>query len=150
MIHSITFRNFYSFKGRNEINFLAPKSAKGEAYFDSVTKEKLSKLLLVIGANASGKTNFLKAVTFAKWLMIESFFENDSKDKISFQMFKFSDNTEPCELVVVFEGDEQLFKYSFILNEERILKENLEVRSKANVNLINKSIFLRTDRKSVV
>ena len=73
MIHSITFKNFFSFKEEGnlslQVNENAPQTKK---YFIDKSGERLSKILSVFGYNASGKTNALKPFSFLQWLITEA------------------------------------------------------------------------------
>ena len=61
MIHKLRFKNFYSFLGETEVNFVVDKNAPvTDAYFTDPYGNRLTKLMAFIGPNASGKTNLLK------------------------------------------------------------------------------------------
>ncbi|HRZ29776.1 MAG TPA: hypothetical protein P5052_03415 [Candidatus Paceibacterota bacterium] len=67
MIHSFSCKNFYSFKDKNVLNFVANnKAPKNNGYTSSFLGKRVSKIGTVIGANASGKTNLLKVLPFLK------------------------------------------------------------------------------------
>lgn len=107
------------------------------------TKDKKLKVLksaLMYGANASGKSNIIKAIAQAKQHIVyplpagrkiptEPFkLNNDSKDKESSFCFEFVSNT-------------QLFEYSFSLIKDKVINEKLifNLDSKKSITLIEKS-----------
>lgn len=123
------------------VNDNAPKN---NGYFVASSGNRLSKVETVIGPNASGKTNLLKILPFLKWLIVDSF-NSKPNEPIVVQPFAFgvADNT-PIELSVVFEIDKKVYTYSFALTKQKILNEELELTSFANVKKSSKKIFSRT------
>lgn len=62
MLLQFTVNNFKSIK--DTINFSMATSAKDEENFFKIKKYELLKSAIIYGANASGKSNFLKAMAF--------------------------------------------------------------------------------------
>ncbi|MFA5387431.1 MAG: ATP-binding protein [Candidatus Paceibacterota bacterium] len=144
MIHSFSCKNFYSFKDLTTVSFVVNENApKDNGYFVSSAEERLSKVEVAIGPNASGKTNLLKVLPFLKWLIVDSFRLNPSAP-IMIKPFLFKDHKErPIELSVEFEIDGKTYIYNFKLNEKRILSEELKVKSKTRKKTTSKKIFSR-------
>ncbi len=144
MIYSIKCKNFYSFADEYLLNFeVNDKAPNNNGYFTSPNGKKLSKVAVVIGANASGKTNLLKILPFLKWLITDSFNSNPISP-IPIKPFLFRKNQqEPSEVSVVFELDKQVYIYEFSLNEQRILEERLLIRTKTEKRETNKTLFSR-------
>lgn len=144
MIHSFSCKNFYSFVDEARVNFTVDNNApKNNGYFEAPSKTRLSKVEAVIGPNASGKTNLLKGLPFFKWLILNSF-NADPSAKIPVKAFSFhSLKNNPIELSVKFEIKKNMFVYSFTLDEEKILKENLQVKSKSIKKTTLKTLFTR-------
>ena len=72
MLKYIKVKNFLSFKDETVISFESDNRGKKK---DNVFKEKntaLNKALLIYGANASGKTNILKVITFIQFIALHS------------------------------------------------------------------------------
>ncbi|MDF5713217.1 MAG: AAA family ATPase [Rhizonema sp. NSF051] len=65
---------------------------------------KLLKSAAIYGANASGKSNLAKALSFMRWFMINSSKETQSTEKIGVERFKLSTETEaqPSFFEIVF------------------------------------------------
>jgi len=145
MIHSFSCKNFYSFKDENILNFVVNnKAPKNNSYTNSSLGNRISKVETVIGANASGKTNLLKVLPFLKWLIVDSF--NMSPDAhILVQPFLFGDSKkQPTELSVVFEINNKVYTYYFLMNKERILKEELKLTSFGKKKQTTKKLFSRS------
>jgi len=126
MIHSITFKNFFSFKEEGnlslQVNENAPQTKK---YFIDKSGERLSKILSVFGYNASGKTNALKPFSFLQWLITEAYTENPNKEMLVFP-FKFTEEKNPTELSVKFSIDKSLYFYYIKLDSKKIINEKLQ------------------------
>jgi len=129
MIREFTVKNFYSFKEENTVRFLVnQKAPHSDAYVDTKSDERLSKVLAIFGANASGKTNLLKALIFLRWFMTDSFALKPD-GKIPLQPFRFEDgNTKPVNLSVTFECENDIYRYNILLSPERVCDESLFVR----------------------
>jgi hypothetical protein len=144
MIHSFTCKNFYSFLEENSVSFVVNDNAPdNDSYFYTHAKEKLSKVETVIGPNASGKTNLLKVIPLLKWLIVDSFNFNPSASLPvkTFISSKYMD--KPVELSVVFEIEGSLYTYSFKLNEQKIVYEELFITNKTKKKVTTKTLFLR-------
>ena len=126
MIHSFSCKNFYSFGESGEVSFVVNDNApQNNGYFTATSGSRLSKVETIIGPNASGKTNLLKVLPFLKWLIIDSF-NMKPEDPIAVQPFAFSDEKDqPTELSVAFEINGKEYNYSFVLNKQKILSEEL-------------------------
>ncbi|MFA4817151.1 MAG: ATP-binding protein [Parcubacteria group bacterium] len=144
MIRSFSCKNFYSFADESAVNFVVnEKAPKKESYIDSVTRDRISKALVVIGPNASGKTNLLKVLPFLKWLIIDSF-KTDPGAKIPVRPFLFHTlEKKPTELSVEFEIGNDIYDYFFSLDENRILYEELKIKNKTKQKLTTKTLFIR-------
>lgn len=118
------------------------KAPKNEGYVISPSGTRLSKFETIIGPNASGKTNLLKVLPFLKWLVIDSFNAAPSTP-IPVKPFAFRDSKKPTELSVVFEIHKNIYIHSFVLEESRITKEKLQVKSKSQQKVTRKLIFSR-------
>lgn len=145
MIHSFSIKNFYSFKDEVEVNFTVNDNApKTNGYADSFTGQRVSKLGAVVGGNAAGKTNLLKALTFIKWMIVGSYSQDPDK-KIPLRTCASNECKDlPAELSVSFEINEKLYTYSFKADRTRISEETLKVSSRAKDNLSTKLLFSRT------
>ena len=144
MVHSFSCKNFYSFRDTATVCFVVnEKAPNNEGYFIAPSGVRLSKAEVVIGPNASGKTNLLKVLPFLKWLITSSF-KSGPSDPLPVKPFLFGDQKgKPSELSVEFEIDGNIYRYSFSLNESRILFEELRVKNKTKQKVTSKKLFSR-------
>ncbi|MBU1000475.1 ATP-binding protein [Patescibacteria group bacterium] len=144
MIHSFSCKNFYSFQKNTTVSFVVNENAPiNNGYFKSPSGARLSKVETVIGPNASGKTNLLKIVPFLKWIILDSFNINPSAP-IPLQPFMFNGlKNKPTELAVEFEINGNIYLYEFVLNNNRILSEELKVKNKTKQRVTYKMFFSR-------
>lgn len=133
MIKYFSVKNFASFK--DEVSF--------EADIGSKTQLETNKALVCYGANASGKTNFLKAITFLFWFMQKSFFQLNPKEEIPFDPFMLSNN-ETTKFYVEFIINDNLYKYTLEITKEKVIYEKLEK------NRFKKPIYERKEQKIIV
>lgn len=145
MIHSFSCKNFYSFEDETEASFVVNDNApRNNGYFLTPSGNRLSKVETVIGSNASGKTNLLKILPFLKWLIIDSF-NTKPEDPIVVQSFAFGEAKDrPTELSVTFEIDGKIYNYSFVLDKQKIISEELGLTSLVKEKKSSKKLFART------
>jgi uncharacterized protein len=73
MLLRFRFSNFRSFKDEQELSLVAESGSDGEAVFESpAVSEKLLPVAALYGANASGKTNVLAALSFMAFAVKDS------------------------------------------------------------------------------
>jgi hypothetical protein len=119
MLHRYTFRNFCSFEEETLVDFQMPKTLRGPG----VSEDRLSKILAVVGANGSGKTNLIKALTFINWFVSRSF-RHAPEDLIPFEQHFFSTDPSSSFEVELFVGGET-WRYVLELTLKRVLHEAL-------------------------
>ncbi|MEA1925951.1 MAG: ATP-binding protein [Patescibacteria group bacterium] len=144
MIHSFSCKNFYSFGDLTTVNFAVnEKAPDNNGYFPASSEIRLSKIETVIGPNASGKTNLLKVLPFLKWLIMDSSNINPNS-LLPVKPFMFGNQkNKPVELSADFEINGNIYTYSFILEKEKIILEELKVKNKAKQKMTSKKIFSR-------
>ena len=128
MIHRISLKNYYSFKDRVDIDFVVDKNAPDiDSFYTDKYENRISKLMSVVGANASGKTNLLRSIAFLKWFITNSFSELGPEDHINknFNHFLFCSERVPSEFELVFSVDKDIYKYELKLNSQLVFKEAL-------------------------
>ena len=130
MIHSFTFKNFCSFAGDASISFEVVRKdleTHNNMFCDTKSGARLSKVMLVVGPNASGKTSALKALAFLCWFVRYSFVGLEGeKEKIPVDTFAFSeDKNRVSEFELIFEHDAIVYKYVLHLLPTHVVKEEL-------------------------
>ncbi|MDD3194280.1 MAG: ATP-binding protein [Paludibacter sp.] len=99
MIISFSVQNFGSIKDKQTLSFEAEKSNHLEdAYVIKVGSLRLLKLALIYGANASGKTTLLKALTFLRDLVLHP--RSTKSETLNFEPYLF-DSLTPTQSTVV-------------------------------------------------
>ncbi len=157
MIHSFTFKNFCSFSEEATISFEDIRKGletQSNMFADSPTGARLSKVTTVIGPNASGKTNALKALAFLSWFVRNSFVGLEGeKEQIPVDTFAFSDQKEkPSEFEIVFEHKEETYKYILHLCRTHVIKEDLYRKDKKtnHFNYLFKRAWKDNTKKSEI
>lgn len=129
MIQEIRIKNFLSFRDEVVLNFEATKDKTFEdcQVVSVAPKVRLLRLALVLGANASGKSNLLQAVDFLRrfWFDIKS----DMDEPTGAVPFLLDTETPgaPSEFNVVFFVEAKKYWYHIILDSRRVTKEELYV-----------------------
>ncbi|NEP44571.1 MAG: ATP-binding protein, partial [Okeania sp. SIO2H7] len=79
----------------------------------------------VYGANASGKSNFVKAMGFMRWFVLNSSKETQVTDLIDVEEFRLSTETEdqPSFFEIVFILEERVYRYGFELDKKQVVSE---------------------------
>ena len=124
--------NFFCFEEGAEVSFEFPPKCPT----DITNGDKFSRLLCVTGANASGKTNLLKILTFIGSFM-KSSFTRSPKDKIAYM--SFFDNQEESQFYLEIKIGEYVYTYNLKCTPEKVLSEEVHRRKKGeNVELIKR------------
>ncbi|HBQ98783.1 MAG: ATP-binding protein [Roseofilum sp. Belize BBD 4] len=86
---------------------------------------KLLKSSAIYGANASGKSNLVKALGFMKWFIINSSKETQSTEKIKVEPFRLSTETktQPSLFELVFIMDKTTYRYGFEVTQDKVISE---------------------------
>lgn len=131
MIIQFTVENFLSFKEPATLSLVASALKEKQPLADDVVFEldgvnmSLLKSAVVYGANASGKSNLIKALDFFKWFVINSSKGVQSSEKIQVGSFRLHKDTEmePSYFEVVFADVEFQYRYGFELDANRVYRE---------------------------
>ncbi|TMO53095.1 AAA family ATPase [Pseudoalteromonas phenolica] len=136
MIKNYTFKNFQSYLNECHVDFTVNKKA-AHSYFDYQLENgsKVARVMAVLGANGAGKSNLLKPLAFLSWFIPHSFGSIEKNERIPFIPYALNDNENTfIELEFVIpkwedNKDEFEYKYSIELNEKRVVKESLKVKT---------------------
>jgi AAA15 family ATPase/GTPase len=142
MIHSIKIRNFNGFKEETLMDFTVNNRVKPSSkYAETDAGERVSKVNVIVGPNASGKTTILRALTDIKWLLASSVRDTRRVDNL-FDPHA-NQKTEPSYLGVDFGIGADLYTYSVEVEGVRIKSESMTVRKMNQVRQSNKIVFSR-------
>lgn len=127
MLIEFKFKNFRSFQNEQTLS-MAAGSIKELPH--NVTKSDASgritclNSVVVFGANASGKSNIVKALSFFR-NFVKNSFKKELDEPINVQTFLFDPifRNEPSEFEVSFIHEGVRYQYGFSLNREQVLKE---------------------------
>ena len=131
MLIEFSVGNYRSFKDRVTFSMVAAnlvskdKSLDVDNTFDIDKELKLLKTAAIYGANASGKSNFARALNFMKWFMVNSSKETQSTDRISVEPFRLSTETEgtPSHFELAFLMDGRKYRYGFEVTQNQVISE---------------------------
>lgn len=143
MIRKVSFRNCYSFRELSEVSFVvnnnAPISSK---YITSCMEgDRLSKMMIVLGHNGSGKTTILRVLKFLKDFVLDSFAERP-EDGFAVEPFLLKDPPyEPVCMDVEFEIESVLYRYSIVLEDEYVKEETLDILDLENKQFTERKRF---------
>jgi hypothetical protein len=125
MLHSYAATNFQSFLDRVEIDLVVNQRVPHTDWMaTSAAGQRVSKVLGVIGANASGKTALLKPLAFLGWFLSASFQQTQPGAPIPVSPH-FANNAEPVELECTAEIQGHLWRYVLRCTPQRVLHEAL-------------------------
>lgn len=138
MIHEVKIKNIFSFREEQTLSFEASTDASYQDIFcvEVKPKMKLLKLGMIYGANASGKTNFLKALNFLRQEVLIA--KENKQERIGFIPFLLDNHSrkENGSFNISFFINDTRFVYTLILNRSHIKKEKLIFYPKTQPALI--------------
>lgn len=127
MIQEISIKNFLSFKDKMTFSFVAdPSNFREETQVVEVAKGvRLLRFAALYGANASGKSNFLKAVYFITEFLFRVVNSKDEKTGVIPFLLDDSTRNENSEFDIVFYVNDKRFHYYLVVNTEKVVAEKL-------------------------
>ncbi|MCF6222898.1 MAG: ATP-binding protein [Flavobacteriaceae bacterium] len=130
MILEIRLSNFFSIKDEITLDLRAGniKTQKVKTLSNNVfefEKNKVLKTVALYGANASGKSNIIKAIRFCNSMVFSSHQHNENAI-FNFQPFKFKGfQKKPSYYFIRFVSNDIEYEYAFSLTRTEILTESL-------------------------
>lgn len=124
MLKSFAVRNFHSFHEQVQITLeLSKHTPDDHRAFETPLGTKLTKVLAVIGPNASGKTTLIKSLAFLDWFIRQSF---QAKVDAPIPLIShFGATNEASEFEIEFEMDGKDWRYRLVASETRVYSEHL-------------------------
>ncbi len=148
MILEIRLSNFFSIKDEIVLDLRAAniKSKNAKLLSKNIFKFNdidILKTVALYGANASGKSNILKAIRFCSLMIINSHNHNENII-FNYKKFKFeSYSKKPSYYFIRFVNNSVEYEYSFSLLQDKIVKESLYHYPKGRIA----KIFTRDESK---
>ncbi len=146
MVLEIALTNFFSINEKITLDLQAAniQTKEARALADNtfcIGNERLLKTVAIYGANASGKSNIIKAIKAAVDMILDSHNYNEG-DTFGFKPFKFGDKNVPSEFYIRFIVNGIEHEYSFACTSVEIVTESLYYYPKGRKALI----FSRDER----
>ena len=141
MLLEFSVGNFLSFKSKATLSLLATSIKEHvENNLFHTERYDLLKGSVIFGANSSGKSNFIKAMSTMRRLVLQSF-EQSSADELGITPYLLSTETEnaPSFFEAVFLIDNVRYRYGFEIDNRHVQSEWLFEAQK----LAEKPLFLR-------
>ena len=128
MIIEIKVANYRSINAEQTLSFVAEKAVRHPGNLITQKGYKLLKAVALFGANASGKSNFLRALAFAIYFMNDSATRYNEGDPIPFSepfRLDFKSRRAPSSFEISFLNEQTLYRYGFSADTERVHTEYL-------------------------
>lgn len=146
MLINYTFKNFKSYANKATIDF---KISKIKQYLEtntfsvpaSLCEKNLLKSLLIIGTNASGKTNSIRALQYIRHLILHSVHASKDKENIF-------ENPENFLLDDIYEKEPLEFSISFITTSCKTPSQYDYYFSFSNNKIIKETLYKRNYKQS--
>lgn len=147
MLVEFTVNNYKSIKDTMKFSMLT--SSKDEGNYFSKRTYNLLRSSIIYGANASGKSNFLKAMAFMGRFVLNKYKILQSVDALPHEPFKLCDDTEnsSSSFEIVFFISEIKYRYGFEMDNEKVYSEWLFADEKGKES---KLFFRDTEEKEYV
>ena len=131
MIVQFSAENYLSFKGLITLSMVSTPLREDATLTENVlvpvadTGISLLKSAVILGPNASGKSNVIKAFDFFKRLIINSFKDVQAGEEIDVENFRLDVETsaEPTSFELIFISHENQFRYGFTVSREKVHDE---------------------------
>jgi len=123
MLIQFTVKNFLSFKEESILNLLATADSKHPLHLIPNKKKKsILRTAAVYGANGSGKSNLVKAITFARSLIVDG---TRPDQRIPVTPFKLNEKSRksPSRFEFVINYQDIIYTYGFVVNESEVKEE---------------------------
>lgn len=123
MLIRFSVENFLSFEGREKFSMIPGKaSLKSEHKTKAVKGIRVLKSAILFGANASGKSNLIKAIAFGQTLVMKG---SRADKPIDYQKFRLNANlfNKDSRMEYEIQHKGKNYAYGFVFNSERIQEE---------------------------
>lgn len=117
MLLNFSVSNWKSFRGKTSLSMVASKEKQHASHIQYLPEYKLNVLpiAVVFGANASGKSNLVKAIEFAVAQITSTNFDPYHKEQVDSFRIDPAYSTKNSEFEFTFTVDDLMFHYGFAL-----------------------------------
>lgn len=117
--------NYRSFREPQALSLVAGSDRSHAEHLIPCGKERLLKAAVIYGANASGKSNFLRALTFVGWFVRNSATKMTVGDPIEVTPFRLDTGSrkQPSWFEVTLVIDDVRYQYGFSATRQRVYDE---------------------------
>ncbi len=150
MLISFSVQNFGSIKDKQTLSFEADKLKHLEDYYVIETNGlRLLKVCLIYGANASGKTTFLKALDFLRNLVLKP--KVQKTETLDFEPFLFDEDTPNQNTIfeIEFLRNDIRYFYEIELNKNAIVREELYIKNSHKSNVFKRNTNFEYELTSI-
>lgn len=149
MIIKFKVKNFYSIKEEQEISFsITKKDKKDESSFLSECGNLLNNTIAIVGHNASGKTNVLKALSFCLWFTKNSYeILSDGKGPVIGVMPHKLSKSDISSFEVIFENNNREFQYKLDVSRKGVRYEFLGEKKQRGYSVVYE--LKRTEKEDI-
>jgi AAA15 family ATPase/GTPase len=141
MLISFSITNFRSFHEEQTLSMVASQRQPDHPeHLSSIQAldQKLLPIAVIYGANGSGKSNFVKSLSFVQRLVVQGVQPGQPIERQRF-LFGAADAMEPSAFEVRFTAGERSFSYGFQVNDKEVLEEWLDLLTgSGEVNLFER------------
>lgn len=152
MIAEFSIENFFSIKSKQKISFEPTSDSFMADEYTYEVKEgvRLLKLGIIYGANASGKTNILKAIEFFRMLVLKMPKDRNEVTGVVPFMLDHNSRNEKTKISMVFYVNQSKYILSIELDTRHIYSESLIVYDSIRpTKLYNRSYDAATDSTTI-
>lgn len=137
MIKRIRFSNFYCFADEVVVDFGLGKKPTPTGYDIHLGEQRFNKVVAVVGANASGKTQLLKPLAFLSWFVTESFLNTTPEAALPYEPHRLAAEL-PTRFALEFHLSGSDYRYVLQLCAKKVVFEALYEKTSAQYSYLFK------------
>ena len=147
MIYKLEIENFYSVRDRQVIDLTVGRKVPEEpgrlVQLHTGSEDRVPRVIAIYGANASGKSNVLRAIAFLSWFVQYSF-EHKARTLLPYQKFLTAEQeAAPTRLSITFAGLEDPLKEGTTATCPYVYTVELSPRSGDGDMVLSESLHYR-------
>lgn len=149
MLLKFSVENFMSISEKQVVDFTITKKDKINDSSTEICNKYVNNINCILGSNGSGKSNLIKAMTFAINLSFDSYKNNNP---LVYNKFKLSENKN-TKFEIDFISNNEIYNYKIVLDKDKILEEELNVKKERKNNIFilkrkNNNVEIKTSFKT--